>query len=822
MLEMLGDSLEPLRAAVIAGRYSLLLGAGFSRAARNSHGRQVPSSVELAEMLMARFELPHGYSLAQLADAVDPDSLDELLRAEFKGCEAPASLKILSTFNWRYAFTFNVDDVIEDCYSTSSAMQRLRRITFKDRYEPEEDPGELHLVHLHGSVRSPEHGYVFSLQQYGASSAAESIWFTIASDLLATQPFLVIGCGLAEPDLEHYLARRKGLSTGGTQIAPSLYVAPDIDRVVEARCARLGLIPVRTDATSFLDALDHLTTPRPTLIDLLVSSRSATWVAEPPSESARRVFFRQWLDVRTSELPHPSNAHTDSSLLRGVEPDWRHISHGEDIVRQDARQLLADISNWAGVSSRARSPQYRILVGPAGCGKSTLLKRLAFELSGSGVYVLFYNALERLNFDVAADVLARMARPVVLVVDNTAEHAPQLVSLYESIRSLGAPAYIIGAERYHRLQRIQSVQFDPPATIQHCSKLTTPEAAALVGKLRARGLLGAEAGRSDAQISRLLTGRDLLSGIVSLASAGHAFDEAVAREWQQIESEDARHVYACIALAHCHGYPVRAAVIQRAVGISISEVLRLPGTVLRQLVTRVGVFDEYFRTRHRRVAEVLVRRLPEMLRFDLLVQLAVALAPYVNRPALRRGTPEARLAGRIFDYDTAVEPLVGKRSAQFYEAIVDSWQWNSRYWDQRALAVLIGEPLLALAYAEQSVGIERHPLTLTTLAKVHFRIAATVSSSEVRSEHWYSGLTIASQAIDLGRSWKRTDVYPFDVALRGSVQVVRAATARRERVDDECLERVETLMRDPALSMVFSKHELAELTRSWNAACDEM
>ena len=83
-----------------------------------------------------------------------------------------------------------------------------------------------------------------------------------------------------------------------------------------------------------------------------------------------------------------------------------------------------------------------------------------------------------------------------------------------------------------------------------------------------------------------------------------------------------------------------------------------------------------------------------------------------------RRSPEARLAGRLFDGDKIVKPLLDSAAEQFYVESQKLWEWNSRYWEQRALLKADSDLVTALRYAKQAVAIENHPFPLTTLAKL--------------------------------------------------------------------------------------------------------
>ena len=117
------------------------------------------------------------------------------------------------------------------------------------------------------------------------------------------------------------------------------------------------------------------------------------------------------------------------------------------------------------------------------------------------------------------------------------------------------------------------------------------------------------------------------------------------------------------------------------------------------------------------------------LLFEVYCSVGSYLAPYVNRAAICRKTPEARLAQRLFDYDGTVLDLIRENSEAFYLQMKSHWEWTSRYWEQFALLKL--DKFLkatsadrfellsqSVSHARFAVRIERHPFTLTTLGRV--------------------------------------------------------------------------------------------------------
>jgi hypothetical protein len=117
------------------------------------------------------------------------------------------------------------------------------------------------------------------------------------------------------------------------------------------------------------------------------------------------------------------------------------------------------------------------------------------------------------------------------------------------------------------------------------------------------------------------------------------------------------------------------------------------------------------------------------LMFEVYCAIGAHLAPYVNRSAVQKRTPEARLSGRLFDYDDVVSEFISSKSEAFYLAMKKFWDWNSRYWEQFALLKLdkfinsnqpdrFDQLSQAISHAKHAIQLERHPLGLTTLGRI--------------------------------------------------------------------------------------------------------
>jgi hypothetical protein len=756
--------LATIRSGLRRGQYSLLLGAGFSIDSQDTSGKPLPTGLALAKEIADRFRLPSKYSLSSLCGAIPQKDLREYLGNRFSNCHASPSARLISSFLWKSIYTLNIDDVLHDIYRPGQALQEAQFLTHRNGFSRPNESGVVQVVHLHGSVRQVDHGFVFSPAEYGAAAAGDSVWFKIATDELLSTPFIVVGLALDEPDFEYYLARRNGMHTTTGAVVPSIYVNPDLDDVLISRCARFGLTPVQMTAGEFWSALDRF-----------AGDERSVWGALAPtdpvvtcraSERSRRVFLRQWLRVDSRDMPEPV---WYAPLISGVEPCWRHIKGGEVVLRADMRLLVEDIARWR----TSPTTHVRVVRGEVGDGKSCALLRTANDAATTlGLRVYYFVGQERLDPGAAASVLGSLAGPSLVVVDSAADHAFQIAEFVATARVDNVPVYVLCGERTVRTEVLHDALLDEPIAVKTLDSLSGDEAATFVDRLRQAGRLGFNAGFTGAQLASRLTGMRLLEGLLSVGNI-EPLARRLATEFDEL-GEAERRVYLAVALAHASDYELRIPIAERASEVGMARLTEMLESTLRGCVVVPPLRPAALTTRHRVVAENLCRQLPYEAKFDGLIRLTRALAPYVNRGTIKQRLPEARLAGRLMDFEN-VESSVGRNlTLKFYDQVLAEWTWNSRYWEQRALAHLNSDDLEnALAYAEHAVGIERHPLPFTTLARVRFGVAHGRHYARFEDRQLViHGIGAIEEAVELSHRFRRREIHPYDVLVNGVVAFV--------------------------------------------------
>ncbi|NVJ26159.1 SIR2 family protein [Myxococcus sp. AM011] len=804
--------------AIRRGRYALLLGAGFSASSASKDGRPLPIGNALANEIATAFSLPTGYPLTALASSIPESDLNRHFQERFRHCIPDNKLKHVAHIIWRTIYSFNIDDILSIVYKDPSAQQTPQALTFRHAFIEHSDIKDLNIVHLHGSVEHPDHGYVFSTQTYGQAAALDSSWFKIAADQLLNTPFIIVGCSLNEIDLEYYLARRTGLLVGDQQVAPSLFVTDRMDPVKAALCTRFGLVPIESYAGDFFENLYHIAAPFPSPLELILPAATSSEVFKSkPTETDQRLFFRQWLYVNPAELPKPLHDTMEPHLLTGTEPNWTQLLRGDDVIRSKVTSIVDEISAWAQNSDP--TSEIQLISSVPGEGKTSLAMRVGLEAARSGFPVFFYNAIERILTHTATEVFSSIRGKPVIIIDRAGEHGNQIGELLTTLQERKVPFFALLTERTTRLKKISDTISTLKITDHSLNKLNKGEATTLVRKMRDEGLLSLKARQPDNVLAKIITDKDLFTSVILLNSSAPHLNEFIKQELNELPV-DTKRVYSLLSLAHSCGYPLKTAVLHRASGLDFPRLKKILAQELHGLVRTIPPLGEYCETRHEIIAEHLIRLISPDERFDAFVSLSRALGHYVNTKTFVRGSPEARLAARLLDFDSTVEPLLGDKSELLYSRIKPDWQWNSRYWNQLAHLKLETDPTTSLRYAEHAVGVETHPVTLTTLAQVRYRLARTHAGTSHGERYLSEAIGAIQQAIQIISNWKRRDIQVYDTGIRGVIEYYKTIPPQRRRIEPRVKRFTDELLLDAPV--FFKADHLRDLERRWRILINEI
>ena len=753
-----------------SGQYNLLLGAGVSMDASNARG-DLPSGDAFRKDLCKLKGANENRSLQKVFALLDVSEVKEHVTERFVNCSPGPTLLSLSSFIWKRAFTFNIDDAMEAAYAKPEAKQKLNSLNFDDVYKEVKTMSDLFLIHLHGFVKVPERGYVFSRDEYLQQMVKINPWMTVLSQFISTEPFIIAGSSMDEVDLDYYIANRS-ITSGREDRGPSILIEPFPDNTTRNECKRHNLVLFEGTSIDFFNFCNDELPNRPTPYEL-IPIEAQKIVPEGITKQSALAFLADFELV-------PGTAKKSNEVSRfmyGHPPNWTDLASDLDVSRAITREIVSNIERRLDDPSNDR--QLVLLTENTGTGKTTVLRRCAFELARHGVRTLFCTALSRLDSQVTAEIIDHMDDPVVLVVDNFADQVRAFSDILSRLEK--KDVVVVAAERSYRIRFVSQVLSGIQYQNFGILDIAPIDVDRLIDNYLKFGLVGLKGGGAKRKQSSKTLALDPIAVVCCrILNDFRPLDRIIAEMLDDCAPVD-RDRYLMAALGqYCYRVGINYSVLARAVGgdglkDQISKDHPLP------LAFSDDRSNSYIVPQNATLADRLIKLASENDRERLLqtfVNLANRIAPKVNRLAIMRGTPEARLAGRLFDFDVIVENLLQEHSSAFYVATREAWLWNSRYWGQVAFQKLsmyhrapdTKEGLealeMAVQHARHGVSIETHPFTLTTLGKT-LLVQMNVDGYSLTSTY-AEAFEYLCVAIRLEKKWARMAVQPFITLFRGS------------------------------------------------------
>lgn len=203
----------------------LLLGAGFSIGAQNGLGEPMMTGAALAKNLYQQVFSVHKDKIMGLSKDEEEEvcraaenkqlktvcsslydfglleERDAYLQAHFSGCcwnSKAMLLEEFASYPWKYIFTLNIDDLVEQVYKKS---HRPLLVWMPGMQEYDLSAKETVLVKLHGSVTSEKVSVVLSEQEYKEFTASRSYILEHFAQEYMRHDLIVVGTQFQEDDL---------------------------------------------------------------------------------------------------------------------------------------------------------------------------------------------------------------------------------------------------------------------------------------------------------------------------------------------------------------------------------------------------------------------------------------------------------------------------------------------------------------------------------------------------------------------------------------------------------------------------------------------
>lgn len=759
------DIFPTFRNALFSGKYSLLIGAGVSTDSHNGRGERLRSGYELQLDLCKLANVPSTTQLHRVCIALNKTQIKSAIIDRYSNCTAGPTVKKIPSYIWKRIYTFNIDDALENAYEKASAKkQNCITINFDQPYEPEPEKSQVQIVHLHGWVRDKKEQIVFSHQEYADIMTGRNPWMYNLAQCISTEPFIISGSALDEIDLEYYLSCRNE-STPRRGSAASFLIDPHPDPIKLAICEKRGLTFIEATLHDFFVWLKSEIPGVPDVANLLIPDTKSIFPQTLPPSSLLH-FFSDFRLVSQAEMQLPP---TPSKYLYGNQPDWTDIYQHFDITRHENAKLTDTVKGLLQ-STSPNSSNSLTIYGEPGCGKTTTAMRVAHGMASLGVPVFEVITLDKIDTKSAIECFSTLKTGAVLFLDSAADHIEQLIEILGS-SDIGVKLVLLATDRLYRKPYIDLSFGDMARDEFEQQPMTASELRQLVERYVRYGLTaGSGNTRNPKELAKLLIGDHSAIAVCRILNDFKPLDRIVESMVRDADYSS-KFIFQHVALAqYCYSQGIRYSILQSIVGLKMPVgKLFQQSSPLRLEYSSANA--DYVTTQNRTIAERLLHCMTKNLKDSLLqtfTNIANGLAPHVNRYAIQKRTPESRLTGRIFDVDKVVRPFLGDLTFDFFTSTQDAWEWNSRYWEQRALYTLDSDPTTALAYAKHAVSVERHQYPLTTLGKI---LLSQMDSAQRNNDIYFSeAFDVLAEAIKMETRLTRITVHPYLVIVNGAIK----------------------------------------------------
>lgn len=711
------------------GEYSLLLGAGASIGSLGGNGRPLPSGPNLRDKLVDEFNIPvQGITITlprayAAAKRTNPNRLNKFITDWFTNC-TPDWQSLLGDFDWHRIWSLNIDDIMENVYL--KRHRKVARFDWTSRFR-DSSSARTQIIHLHGFAEegnnpaSANSNLVFSTTEYVATLRDPRSWHTVFTDEFSERPFIVLGASLVEEfDLQQALTESAAAAVRGF---PSVIVLKEVSPLEREELEAIGLTVIEQDAQGFMRKIyAEVQKHRDSLQGLYGHNLS---------EETHR-FLQQFIDLRQFQ---PNSNDQSRNFYSGYDPHWKNILDNDDARLGTTEGAFERIKE--SLDNDAIDQSVHILSGTSGVGKSTGLLRIAHNIISQGTAVFQFRGEEDLDIAAALHWLERMPR-TVLLFNDCADFADSIGELADRCASEDVKLTIVGSERDIRRNQLEhriAPKFLNVRGDYIYRTLSDEDIENLIDKLSSRRRLGHLTNRNrnrQRNYFKRTASRRLFEGMAGL-EGGEGFRTRIRQDYNLIESENLRRLYAASSIAYQIGYPLPLGVASRIAELTAKE---LEDSLRSREQDAMVLETGGVRPPHRLTAAMVVESvLSSREKSDATQRLGLTLAPHIDIDAIRRLTRPYRLLRRLMDQETVMRLLGPENGRLLYEAIQGSCDWNGRYWEQRALFESeLGNHAQARSYAEHSLKIHRHPFAFNTLGTVLGRIALQSGDADTLRE----------------------------------------------------------------------------------------
>lgn len=524
--------LDKLNRCLLKGRPVLFTGAGFSRYGKNGQGKNIPTGAELKAKILTEllgFEEDsddykdliintladiYGFAQEEKSELVVRDFVFSL----FTDCTPKSFHSIIAQFNWKRVYTTNIDDLYENAAKQDSLLvQNMsnRRESFGGK--------KIEYIKLHGCVRNPSGGIVFSRQDYIDSMLkSQDYRFNMFGQDIQTEDFIFIGTEMDEFNLDYYLKlfeSVQGQSTNGQLF----FIKPNPDRMFLSKINKRGGYVINWTAEQFAQ---HL---------LLIN------VKEKVNPYVYRLDGYQYINKLLEAAKEYKGFRSD--LYQGNDPVWNDIFYDWDFIHPQIENLSRQIGNCIEKGHNLIVS----LCGKAMAGKSVYLKRMGVNLVSEG-FAVYEFVGRRFNFhDFIRTCRIIPDQKIVLLIDDGSFYYSAIRNLMKDFDKSKRLVVITTSRPYYHNRKRYNLVFETQLLEENIhAEIVYPDnqfARNIADKLDEKGFLGILKSKAyDDRVEYISKTNDVSSLLYSLNyGSSNAFQRRQREVYAEMRDEIGNH-----------------------------------------------------------------------------------------------------------------------------------------------------------------------------------------------------------------------------------------------------------------------------------------
>lgn len=364
---------------------NLFVGAGFSLYAKDAMGKNLPTGGQLLVELQANVG-PGQQNLARYCSVMERKNratLYDYLTRRFRVTSFDDCYLNLNLINLKGVYTTNIDDLVPQIVERSDS----RYINEQNIYGDCANNQGVNYLPLHGYVKYPEQGYVFSVEKIATIyNQAPRVWSYLSS-AIEKYPTLFIGYDLNDTGVIESILSQQTFRNAQKAMWIVLY-NPTEDDIEYFEGLDFNIIV--SDTKEFLEEL-------PSFGDLGEKKICK-------SSSVETLF-------RTNVVPKDSRGLIQRPIeefYRGLPPTWGDI----------LRNVIYKTSFYKEIENSVYSKRHTIIIGSPISGKTTLAMQVAKFVNFDGTKLMF-NDLNRNRAEYVAKIVG--SQKTLIVVENFAD-----------------------------------------------------------------------------------------------------------------------------------------------------------------------------------------------------------------------------------------------------------------------------------------------------------------------------------------------------------------------------------------------------------------